>query len=226
MSFGAKPMGPPPLRPRPPSRGDTAFAVGSRALITPTGSNTTAVQLLDEDGMQTPLTLPANVTVVITAWRPRRSAPPRYRVCTHEKVEGWIDAANLRRPPPPPPPAPSIASAVVPVAAKSGKPVAKTAAAKAAAAKAAAAKPVPAKPVAAKAVAAKPVAAKPPVVEKPAVKVAAKAAPAAKPAAKAVAPKAAAKPAAKARPASAARSKAKAPAGKTKSSRPAPKRAR
>ena len=84
MSFGAKPMGPPPMRPRPPSRGETAFAVGSRALITPTGTSTTTVPLLDEDGMPTTLNLPANATVVITAWRPRRSAPPRYRVCSAE----------------------------------------------------------------------------------------------------------------------------------------------
>ena len=215
MSFGAKPMGPPPMRPRPPSRGDTAFAVGSRALITPSSSSSVrAVQLLDEDGMPTTLSLPADVTVTITAWRPRRSAPPRYRVCTAEKVEGWIDAANLRRPPPPPPPPPSIATtpAPVPVSAKA----AKAQAAKALAAKAPAAKPVVGKPVVAK-----------PGVAKPAMKVAEKAVPA-KPAVKAAAPKAAAKPVAKtkARPASAARSKPKAPAGKTKSSRPAPKRGR
>jgi hypothetical protein len=217
MSFGAKPMGPPPLRPRPPSRGDTAFAVGSRALITPTGSNNTTVQLLDEDGMPTTLSLPANESIVITAWRPRRSAPPRYRVCTSEKVEGWIDAANLRRLPPPPPPAPMIASSAPPPApAKPGK---------AAAAKAAAAKAAAAKAAAAKAVAAKPAAAL-----KPPMKVAEKAL--AKPAAKVAAPKPAPKPVAKpvaktkARPASAARSKPKVPAGKPKSSRPAPKRAR
>jgi hypothetical protein len=212
MSFGAKPMGPPPMRPRPPSRGDTAFAVGSRALITPSGTSHAAVQLLDEDGMPTSLSLPADQSVVITAWRPRRSAPPRYRVCTPEKVEGWIDAANLRRLPPPPPPPPPIA--VTPAqAAVATKP------AKAPAAKASAAKAVVAKPAAAK----------------PATKVPEKAAPA-KPAAKAAAPKPAAKAAAKAaaksatkakaKPASATRSKPKAPAGKTKSSRPAPKRAR
>ena len=107
MTFGGKPMAPPPLRPRPPSRGDTAFAVGSRALITPAGTGAD-VQLLDEDGMPTLNRLPANAPVVITAWRPRRSAPPRYRVCTPEQVEGWIDAANLRRLPPPPPPPPSV----------------------------------------------------------------------------------------------------------------------
>ena len=196
MSFGAKPMGPPPLRPRPPSRGETAFAVGSRALVTPTGTSRNAVQLLDEDGMPTTLSLPPDELVTITAWRPRRSAPPRYRVCTAEKVEGWIDAANLRRLPPPPPPPPPIAVTPppTPVSAKG---------AKAPAAKASAAKPVAAKPVTGKAPAAK-----------PAVKVPEKAAPA-KPAAKA-----------KARPASVAHSKPKAPAGKTKSSRPAPKRAR
>ena len=107
MTFGGKPMAPPPLRPRPPARGDTAFAVGSRALITPGGTGSD-VQLLDEDGMPTLSRLPANAPVVITAWRPRRSAPPRYRVCTPEQVEGWIDAANLRRLPPPPPPPPSV----------------------------------------------------------------------------------------------------------------------
>jgi protein TonB len=106
MTFGAKPMGPPPLRPRPPARGDTAFAVGSRALITPSGTSSSDVQLLDEDGMPTALRLPVDATVVITAWRPRRSAPPRYRVCTSDQVEGWVDAANLRRLPPPPPPVP------------------------------------------------------------------------------------------------------------------------
>ena len=215
MSFGAKPMGPPPLRPRPPSRGDTAFAVGSRALVTPTGTSNTTVQLLDEDGMPTTLSLAANATVVITAWRPRRSAPPRYRVCSAEKVEGWIDAANLRRLPPPPPPPPSIVTtpAPAPVSAKA----AKAAAAKAAATKSLAAKPVAAKPVAAKpATKVAPTAAAP----KPAAK-----APAPKPAAKAPAPKPVAKVAvkpaakAKARPASAARSKAKAPAGKSKSKR-------
>ena len=52
MTFGSKPMAPPPLRPRPPSRGDTAFAVGSRALITPAAPGR-EVQLLDEDGMPT-----------------------------------------------------------------------------------------------------------------------------------------------------------------------------
>src|SRR4029079_7355524 len=107
MTSGAKPMGPPPLRPRPPSRGDTAFAVGSRALITPTGTNTGPGPLLDEDGMPTPLSLPANGSVVITAWRPRRSAPPRYRVCSPDKVEGWIDAAHLRRAAPTPPAGPA-----------------------------------------------------------------------------------------------------------------------
>ena len=210
MSFGAKPMGPPPLRPRPPSRGETAFAVGSRALITPTGTSKTAVQLLDEDGMPTTLSLPPDVSVVITAWRPRRSAPPRYRVCSAEKVEGWIDAANLRRLPPPPPPPPPIVTtpAPAPVAAK------------------------PAKAPAAKASGTKPAAK--PATKVPATKVPEKAAPA-KPAAAAAAPKPApkavkpaAKPVAKtkARPASAARSKPKGAAGKTKSSRPAPKRAR
>src|SRR5262245_50778450 len=110
MTFGSKPMAPPPLRPRPPARSDTAFAVGSRALITPGAAGTAGpdVQLLDEDGMPTLKRLPADATVVITAWRPRRSAPPRYRVCTPDQVEGWIDAANLRRLPPPPPPPPSV----------------------------------------------------------------------------------------------------------------------
>jgi hypothetical protein len=213
MSFGAKPMGPPPLRPRPPSRGDTAFAVGSRALITPTGSNTATVSLLDEDGMPTQLNLPADATVVITAWRPRRSAPPRYRVCSPDKVEGWIDAANLRRLPPPPPPAPSIVLTPppAPAGAKGAKTSAKTSA-----------KAAPAKAAQPKAAAAKPgakVATPPPTTPaKPAAKaVAPKPAPAsAKPAAKAVA-KPAAK--AKARPASAAKTKPKAPAGKPKSKR-------
>jgi len=199
MSFGAKPMGPPPLRPRPPSRGDTAFAVGSRALITATGTNTGAVPLLDEDGMPTTLNLPVDALIVITAWRPRRSAPPRYRVCSPDKVEGWIDAANLRRLPPPPPPAPPIAMPAPAVAAKG----AKSPSAKAPASKSVAAKPVAAKPAAKVAPTATP--------PKPAAK-----APAPKPAAK-VAVKPAAK--AKARPASAARSKPKAPAGKSKSKR-------
>ena len=117
MTFGAKPMGPPPLRPRSQSRGDTAFAVGSRALITPTGTAVADVQLLDEDGMPTPQRLPADASIVITAWRPRRSAPPRYRVCTPDQIEGWIDAANLRRLPPPPPPPPSVFPAAPPKAA-------------------------------------------------------------------------------------------------------------
>jgi hypothetical protein len=138
MTFGAKPMGPPPLRPRPPARGDTAFAVGSRALITPAGTSPTDVQLLDEDGMPTSRRLPANATVVITAWRPRRSAPPRYRVCTSDQIEGWVDAANLRRPPPPPPPAPMIASEPKPVVTKASPPKTPKPAAKS----------VPAKPVA------------------------------------------------------------------------------
>jgi hypothetical protein len=201
MSFGAKPMGPPPLRPRPPSRGDTAFAVGSRALITPTGANTATVSLLDEDGMPTQLNLPVDATVVITAWRPRRSAPPRYRVCSADKVEGWIDAANLRRLPPPPPPPPSIVlTPPAPVATKGKSPSAKAAAAPKPAAAKPATKPAPAAP------AAKPAAAKVAAPPKPAPKPAAKAA--AKPAAKT-----------KARPASAARSKPKAPAGKPKSKR-------
>jgi hypothetical protein len=113
VTFGSKPMGPPPMRPRPPARGDTAFAVGSRALITPSGSSSTSIQLLDEDGMPTQLSLPVDATVTITAWRPRRSAPPRYRVCSPEQVEGWIDAANLRRLPPPPPPVPMAVPAPV-----------------------------------------------------------------------------------------------------------------
>ena len=198
MTFGAKPMGPPPLRPRPPSRGDTAFAVGSRALITPAGtsSTSTGVQLLDEDGMPTSRHLPADATVVITAWRPRRSAPPRYRVCTSDQIEGWVDAANLRRLPPPPPPAPMIASAPPkPVVTKASPPKTPKPAAKSA----------PVKPVA---------------------KAPAKVAPPAKiaPPAKVAAPIAARK---AARPAAArARQAPPKPAAKPKRSRPTSKRAR
>lgn len=169
MSFGAKPMGPPPVRPRPPARGEVAFAVGSRALITPTGT-TGQVQLLDEDGMQVDRHLRGDLVVMITAWRPRRSAPPRYRVCSTDNVEGWIDAANLRRlPPPPPPPPMAVTGPPAPVVPPKGakKPVPKLAKPDAKA-PVPAAKGKPAPPVAAK------VAAKPPQPAKPAPKVAAK----------------------------------------------------
>jgi len=215
MSFGAKPMGPPPVRPRPQSRGEVAFAVGGRALITPTGT-AGQVQLLDEDGMPVDRHLRGDLQVMITAWRPRRSAPPRYRVCSSDQVEGWIDAANLRRLPPPPPPAPLAVTAppappIVPKGAKKGaaKGVAKGAV-----------KPAPAK-VEVKAPAAK-------VVAKPAPKGApAKPAPkAAKPVAKvpvpaAKAPAAPAKKAAPARskPAAKAAAKPKKPAHASKKTR-------
>jgi hypothetical protein len=177
MSFGAKPMGPPPVRPRPQSRGEVAFAVGGRALITPTGT-AGQVQLLDEDGMPVDRHLRGDLQVMITAWRPRRSAPPRYRVCSSDQVEGWIDAANLRRLPPPPPPAPLAVTAppAPPVAPKGAKKGAAKAVAKGVA------KPAPVK-VEAKAPAAKVIAKPAPkgVPPKPAGKAAAKVpAPAAK----------------------------------------------
>jgi hypothetical protein len=223
MTFGAKPMGPPPIRPRPQSRGEVAFAIGSRAIITPTGTATSQVQLLDEDGMPIDQRLPVDVQVMITAWRPRRSAPPRYRVCSTDQIEGWIDAANLRRPPPPPPPAPM---AITGPPKPPPKPVGKAAAKRAGAAKPVAKPAVPA-PVTAKGAVLPKVAAKagtvlaPKVVAKPAP------APAAKPKAVAkVAPSASRGRTARTSSAAAARSRAPKPPAKPKGSRPASKRAR
>jgi hypothetical protein len=116
VSFGSRPTSSPPFRPRPSGRVDerSAFAVGSRALVTPTGTDTKNVQLLDEDGLPTAAYLGVDVAVVITAWRPRRMATPRYRVRSTDGVEGWVDATNLRRiPPPPPPPSPVAATPVI-----------------------------------------------------------------------------------------------------------------
>src|SRR5258706_331829 len=113
MTFGAKPMGPPPIRPRPPSRGEVAFAIGSRAIITPTGT-AGEVQLLDEDGMPVDRRLHGDLQVVITAWRPRRSAPPRYRVCS--AAQG-----------PAPKKAPAAASRKASTSAARAKPASKTA---------------------------------------------------------------------------------------------------
>jgi hypothetical protein len=143
VTFGSKPISAPPFRPRPSTRTENAFAVGSRVLLTATAENTKTLTLLDEDGMQTSLQLPVDALVVITAWKPRRSAPARYRVCSSDRVEGWIDAANLRRLPPPPPP-PTPPAPVVP--AKVAKPAAKPAAAAKATAKPGPVKPGAAKP--------------------------------------------------------------------------------
>ena len=104
MSFGSKPIAPPALRPRPSSRTEDAFAVGSRVVLTPGTMGAGDLELLDEDGMQIGLRLKTGTEVVITAWKPRRAAPARYRVCAADRTEGWIDAANLKRIPPPPPP--------------------------------------------------------------------------------------------------------------------------
>lgn len=123
MTFGSKPISAPPFRPRPSTRTENAFAVGSRVLLTATSGQSGNLPLLDEDGMPTGAQLPVDAQVVITAWKPRRSAPARYRVCSADRIEGWVDAANLRRipppPPPPPPPTPVVeAKAVVKPAAK------------------------------------------------------------------------------------------------------------
>ncbi len=125
MTFGSKPISAPPFRPRPSTRTENAFAVGSRVLLTSTSGDKGSLPLLDEDGMPTGGHLPVDAPVVITAWKPRRSAPARYRVCSADRIEGWLDAANLRRIPPPPPPPPPPAPVV---AAKPAKPVAKPAA--------------------------------------------------------------------------------------------------
>jgi hypothetical protein len=109
VTFGSKPISAPPFRPRPSARAENAFAVGSRVLLT-IGENksTKDLELLDEDGAPVGTRLPVDTLVVITAWKPRRSAPARYRVCSADRVEGWLDAVNLRRlPPPPPPPQPA-----------------------------------------------------------------------------------------------------------------------
>jgi hypothetical protein len=103
---------PPPARPRPPARTDAAFAIGSRALMTATRPGAREIPLTNEDGIPIDAHLPVDAQVMITAWRPRRAAPPRYRVCA-DRVEGWVDAANLRRLPPPPPPAPMAVAAPV-----------------------------------------------------------------------------------------------------------------
>ena len=124
MTFGSKPISAPPFRPRPSTRTENAFAVGSRVLLTRTSDDQKNLTLLDEDGMPTGVHLPIDAQVVITAWKPRRSAPARYRVCTADRVEGWVDAANLRRLPPPPPPPPPPAPVV---AAKPAKPAPKPA---------------------------------------------------------------------------------------------------
>jgi hypothetical protein len=210
VSFGSRPTSSPPFRPRPSGRADerSAFAVGSRALVTTTAPGTTQVQLLDEDGLPTSLHLNADVGVVITAWRPRRMATPRYRVRSTDGVEGWIDATNLRRLPPPPPPAPSIPSAIAP---KVAPKVASKTASKTAAARAPARKPAPPAPPA----------------SRPPAKVAAKIAPkpAPKPAPKAAAPKRPVKPTKPAKAAAKVAPKTAKPAAKKKPV-PARKRAR
>jgi hypothetical protein len=83
-------------------------------LVTATAAGMKNVQLLDEDGLPTQAHLGVDVGVVITAWRPRRMATPRYRVRSAEGVEGWVDATNLRRIPPPPPPPSPVAPVVAP----------------------------------------------------------------------------------------------------------------
>ena len=143
MTFGSKPLGVIPQRPRSSGRGESAFAVGSRVEVTGTG-NAREVELLDEIGLPTPLRMGVAIRVIITAWRPRRSAPPRYRVRSDAGIEGWIDAAHLRRIPPPPPPVmmkPLVP--LVPVAAPKGAARPKKVAVKAVAPKAVAPKSVP-----------------------------------------------------------------------------------
>jgi hypothetical protein len=110
------------IRPRPPAGSETrgSFAVGSQVLLTATTPGQKQLELIDVDGMPTGVHLPVDEPTVITAWRPRRAAPARYRVRSAAGVEGWIDAPNLRRPPaPPPPPPPIVAAPVVPPKAKS-----------------------------------------------------------------------------------------------------------
>ena len=123
VTFGSKPLSVIPQRPRPTGRGDSAFAVGSRVIVTSTATPASReIELLDENGLPTPSRLRVGLKVIITAWRPRRSAPPRYRVRSDDGVEGWIDAAHLQRVPPPPP-ALMMKSAVppAPVAPAKGK---------------------------------------------------------------------------------------------------------
>ena len=105
------------------SRGETAFAVGSRVLITANAKGQRAVELMREDGTPAGVRIDLDVQATITAWRPRRSAPPRYRVCASDGTEGWVDAANLRRvpAPPPPPPPPPVAIAKAPPKAPQAK---------------------------------------------------------------------------------------------------------
>jgi hypothetical protein len=127
MSFQLRPPSTPRPRPTPPrSEGGGAFAVGSKVLITVTTSGQRGVELSDENGTPLGTRLALDLPVTITAWRPRRGAPARYRVSSAEGVEGWVDAADLRRQPPPPPPVMAQPlSAPTPVApAKASKPTA------------------------------------------------------------------------------------------------------
>lgn len=173
MSFQLKPPVTPRPRPGAPVRVEDrgAFAVGSRVLITAGNAGQRGVDLFDENGTPLGIRLAIDLPVTITAWRPRRGAAARYRVGSADGVEGWVEAADLRRiPPPPPPPAPVAVAppklAPKPAAKAASKPVPKPATKPA---PRAALKVAPTRP-AAKAVAAvapKPVAAKAAAVRSP-----------------------------------------------------------
>ena len=73
-------------------------AVGQRVYVNRLGTGFVHVDLMNDEGTTTIASLADGLEVMVVAWKPRGSTGTRYRVrCTHDGVEGWLAAANLRR---------------------------------------------------------------------------------------------------------------------------------
>ena len=73
-------------------------AVGQRVYVNRSGAGVAHVDLMNEDGTAAIAKLADGIEVMIVAWKPRGATGTRYCVrCTADNVEGWLQAANLRR---------------------------------------------------------------------------------------------------------------------------------
>ena len=94
----------PALPPRPGRSTGPVLSVGRRVFVNCPGNLRGRVMLMDEAGRAATSSLVDGTEVEIVAWRPRGAGGTRYRVhTTHDDLDGWLPADNLRPTPGPAP---------------------------------------------------------------------------------------------------------------------------